>query len=150
MSTSTKRIQKELAEIVKSPSSNIRLDTVDDITKWTGLLVGEQGTPYHEGLFRFEITYPSNYPFKPPVFKFSTRIYHPNVDEEGSICLGILKSDTWKPATKMKGVLESILQLLAEPNPDDPLLADIAELFKSDRSKFDDIAREWTKKHAII
>jgi ubiquitin-conjugating enzyme E2 D/E len=60
-----------------------------------------------------------------------------------------LKQDAWKPATRMKNVLESIVQLLREPNPDDPLLVDIANLYKTDKLKFDETAREWTKKYAI-
>lgn len=67
------------------------------------------------------VTFEKEYPFKAPVVRFQTRLYHPNVDEKGSVCLSILKADHWKPQTQMKAVFEAILNLLLEPNPDDPL-----------------------------
>jgi ubiquitin-conjugating enzyme E2 D/E len=146
--TSAKRIQKELSDIVKNPIPNISLDNVETLTEWTGVLIGPQGTVYEGGFFRFIVKFPDDYPFKAPIVKIVTKVYHPNVDSEGSICLGILKSDAWKPATQMKNVFQSIVNLLIEPNPDDPLETDIADIYKTNRSKFDATAREWLKKHA--
>ena len=61
--------------------------------------------------------------------RFITRIYHPNIDKLGRICLDILK-DKWSPALQIRTVLLSIQALLSAPNPDDPLANDVAELWK--------------------
>ena len=88
-------------------------------------------TPYAGGLFRLEISIPQRYPFEPPVVRFMTPIYHPNVDTAGRICLDLLKSQprgTWKPSVSLSALLTSIQLLMAEPNPDDGLLPDVVRL----------------------
>lgn len=56
--------------------------------------------PYDKGAFRVELIFPAEYPFKPPRITFKTKIYHPNVDEKGQVCLPIISAENWKPATR--------------------------------------------------
>uniref|UniRef100_A0A671G383 UBC core domain-containing protein n=1 Tax=Rhinolophus ferrumequinum TaxID=59479 RepID=A0A671G383_RHIFE len=91
------------------------------------------------------------YPFEPPQIRFLTPIYHPNIDSAGRICLDILKlppKGAWRPSLSIATVLTSIQLLMSEPNPDDPLMADISSEFKYNKPVFLRNARQWTEKHA--
>lgn len=71
----------------------------DNILKWTGTIKPLM-PPYDEGAFKIELIFPTEYPFKPPILTFKTKIYHPNIDEKGQVCLPIINAANWKPATK--------------------------------------------------
>ena len=94
-----------------------------------------------------EMTFPNEYPFKPPKVKFITKVYHCNVNDKGGICLDLLK-DNWSPAIKVSQLLLSIQSLLTDPNTNDPLVPDIAKLYKENKKQHDKNAREWTQKYA--
>lgn len=140
---STKRISKEFAEVSQDPPPGftVALPPSESIHTWHVTLRPPQPSAYHPGVYGILLNLPTDYPFKPPVVKFVTRIYHPNVtnDSLGNVCLGLLKSDAWKPSTKLRSVLEAISNLLLEPQPDDPLEERIADEYRNDRA-------EWEKK----
>ena len=110
--------------------------------------MGPDDSPFAGGVFFLNIHFPTDYPFKPPKCTFTTRIYHPNINSNGSICLDILK-DQWSPALTISKVLLSISSLLTDANPDDPLVPEIAHIYKTDRAKYEATAREWTRKYAM-
>jgi ubiquitin-conjugating enzyme E2 D/E len=116
--------------------------------KWQATIVGPEGSPYHGGIFFLTIDFPSDYPFKSPRIVFTTPIYHCNINSNGSICLDILK-DQWSPALTISKVLLSICSLMDDPNPNDPLVPDIADLLRKNKVQHDENARMMTMKHAI-
>ena len=143
------RINRELSEIQREPPQNCTAGpSGDDIFKWQGMIVGPSGTPYEGGIFPLEITFPDNYPYMPPKIKFSINIYHPNIDSNGNICLDILKRKDWSASLTISKLLLSISSLMDQPNPDDPLVPNIAHVYKNDRTKFNEVAKEWTKQYA--
>jgi ubiquitin-conjugating enzyme E2 D/E len=145
------RIQKELNELIRDPPGNCSAGPKDDsdMYKWSGFIMGPEGSPYQGGMFNLEINFPQEYPFKPPKIHFTTKIFHPNImSSNGSICLDILK-DQWTPALTVSKVLLSISSLLTEPNPDDPLEPQIADLYKRNRPSFNEKAMEWTLRFAM-
>lgn len=89
------------------------------------MIEGPAESAHAGGKFELSLEFPIEYPFRAPKVKFNTRIYHPNVDDSGNLCVGLLKSESWKPSTKASTVLLTIEQLIAEPDPDDALVASI-------------------------
>jgi len=146
---SLKRINKELKDLTEDPPANCSAGPQgDDLFDWIATIMGPEGTPYHGGIFFLRINFPSDYPFKAPKIAFTTPIYHCNVNKSGGICLDILKGQ-WSPALTISKVLLSITSLLSDPNPDDPLMPEIAKLYKSNKAKHDVNARESTIKYAM-
>lgn len=81
------------------------------------------------GVFQLELFLPDDYPMCAPKIRFLTRIYHPNIDRLGRICLDVLKNN-WSPALQIRTILLSIQALLGAPNPEDPLNEAVAKQWK--------------------
>ncbi|XP_062866519.1 ubiquitin-conjugating enzyme E2 E1 [Trichomycterus rosablanca] len=148
LSTSAKRIQKELADIMLDPPPNCSAGPKgDNIYEWRSTILGPPGSVYEGGVFFLDIAFTPDYPFKPPKVTFRTRIYHCNINSQGVICLDILK-DNWSPALTISKVLLSICSLLTDCNPADPLVGSIATQYTNNRPEHDRIAKQWTKRYA--
>ena len=143
-----RRITTELKQLEKDPPMNCSAGPIgEDIFKWEATIIGPTETVYEGGVFKLLIHFSDRYPFKPPKIRFLTRIYHPNINSSGGICLDILK-DQWSPALTISKVLLSICSLLSDPNPDDPLVPDIARQYKENRVAYETTARDWTQVYA--
>lgn len=143
-----RRIQTELANIYKEGVDNVSMGPAgDDLFQWDATIIGPTKTPYEGGVFKLKIAFPPDYPFKCPKISFVTRIYHPNINSRGDICLDILKSN-WSPALTISKVLLSICSLLNDPNPNDPLMPDIAKIYTTNHELYEQTAREWTLRYA--
>ncbi|XP_064635252.1 ubiquitin-conjugating enzyme E2 T-like [Lineus longissimus] len=146
------RMKREVQIFQQSPPHGISCWTKGNhLTELEANIIGGEGTPYEGGIFKLEVNISDRYPFEPPKVKFVTPIYHPNIDNGGRICLDSLKmppKGAWKPSLNISTILTQIQQLMAEPNPDDPLMADISNEFCYNKPLFLKTAAEWTKKHA--
>ncbi|KAI1721123.1 ubiquitin-conjugating enzyme domain-containing protein [Ditylenchus destructor] len=130
MSASSRRLQKELAEMRNGASQLVKVLDVDEnnLLHWTLLLFPDR-EPYNKGAFKVTVNFPAEYPFKPPRVTFLTKIYHPNIDEKGQV------------------FIHSLISLISEPELDHPLRADLAEEYTKDKKKFFKSAEDYTKKH---
>ena len=146
---SLKRIKKELRDMIAKPSEMERAEpwSDEDMYKWVGTIYGPKGSPYEEGVFYVSIVLPQQYPFLPPKIHFTTKVFHPNIDQKGRVTLDIL-ANYWSPALSIAKILTSLSSLLSDPNPEDALVPEIAKLFKVDKCKFNQTAKEWTAKYA--
>ncbi|KAL8263864.1 hypothetical protein R6Q59_021994 [Mikania micrantha] len=146
----SKRIFKELKDLQSDrPTSIISAGPVaDDIFHWQATIMGPPDSPYSGGVFQVTIHFTQDYPFKPPRLALRIKVFHPNITSDGHICLDILIQE-WSPANTISKVLLSIGSLLTDPNPDDPLVPEIAHMYKTDRNKYETTARSWTQKYAM-
>tara|TARA_Y100000996_G_C22320453_1_gene560123 strand:+ start:35 stop:484 length:450 start_codon:yes stop_codon:yes gene_type:complete len=143
------RIQKELQEMTNNPPANCSAGPDgEDLYTWQASIMGPDGSPFQGGVFWLKISFPKDYPFKPPKMQFLTKLYHPNISATGAICIDILK-EQWSPALTVSKVLLCICSLLDDPNPDDPLVPEIADLFKKDKAAYEQKARDWTLIYAM-
>ncbi|CAF3872779.1 unnamed protein product [Adineta steineri] len=123
-------------------------DPSKDVIHWIGWIEGAEETPYTGGKFHLTMDFPTDFPFKPPRVKFLTPIYHPNISTEGVICLDILHSQ-WSAALSVRTLLISLSSLLNDPNPDHGLNKDALQLYRTDKEKYKEIAKQWTITHAM-
>ncbi|GAA6056969.1 hypothetical protein JCM3770_001991 [Rhodotorula araucariae] len=140
-----KRIIKRL--VSDSPPGISATPHEDNLRYFDVVISGPDSSPFEGGKFKLELFLPEDYPMAPPKVRFLTKIYHPNIDKLGRICLDILK-DKWSPALQIRTVLLSIQALLSAPNPDDPLANDVASHWKENEKDAMRVSREWTQKYA--
>jgi len=144
------RLKIELLEMQKDPPVNCSAGCLnDDIFEWQATILGAKDGPYEGGVFYLNLRFSNDYPFKPPHCKFITKIFHPNINSSGIICLDILK-ENWSPALTVGKLLLSICSLMEEPNPDDPLVPIIADLYKKDKELYFLKAIEYTMHYATV
>ena len=145
-----RRIKREIKEMNNNPLVNNETGPInnDNLFKWKAIIIGQKDTPYVGGEFILNIDIPAEYPFRPPIVRFVSEIFHCNINANGFICLDIL-SEKWSPALTISNVVSSIKSLLSNPNLDKPLVHGIAKIYRSDKEKHDRIARDWTRKYAM-
>merc|ERR1712199_115263 len=148
MAAMPRRIVKETSRLMQEPPPGISATPFEENLRYFNVIIaGPEGSPYQTGAFKLELFLPADYPMVPPKVRFLTKIYHPNIDKLGRICLDILK-DKWSPALQIRTVLLSIQALMSAPNPDDPLANDVADHWKSNEAAAMQSAKEWTEKFA--
>ena len=150
-SGSTRRLMRELTKIQKKEGDEnceykVWLKSEENLFHWGAKIKGPKDTAYEEGVFELDIKFGESYPYKPPAVKFLTKMYHPNISSDGSICIDILKSHSWSPAQKVDSILRSLISFLVDPNPSDPLRSEVARHYKNDREGYDRSVRDLIKK----
>ncbi|KAJ5191763.1 uncharacterized protein N7498_010748 [Penicillium cinerascens] len=141
-----RRVGKELADIHKDKDSQIQVEPIgnqEDITHLRGSFPGPPDTPYQGGTYNIDIKIPTDYPFRPPVMKFETKVWHPNISSQtGAICLDTL-GNAWSPVLTVKSSLLSLQSLLSTPEPKDPQDAEVANMMLQNPREFERVARQW-------
>ena len=147
------RIKKELEMLATDPGPGVSAWTIeDDMTNLGAQIQGPQDSPYAEGTYYLSIQLPERYPFEPPRVRFITPIYHPNIDNDGRICLDTLKMQpqgSWSPSVNINTLLLTIRMLMQTPNADDGLVPEITEEYKRNVALWHKKALEHTRKYAV-
>ncbi|KAJ9071264.1 Ubiquitin-conjugating enzyme E2 35 [Entomophthora muscae] len=144
------QLLRKIERLMNDPAPGIDARPHEDNLRYFDVIInGPDQSPFEGGIFKLELFLPEEYPMAPPKVRFLTKMYHPNIDKLGRICLDILK-DRWSPALQIRTVLLSIQALLSAPNPDDPLANDVAQHWKENEKDAILTAREWTRKYAHL
>lgn len=127
----TKRLQGELMNIVMLQNKDISaFPESDNIFKWVGTITGPSETVFESLVYKLSLEFSNGYPYSPPIVKFVTPCFHPNVDTNGNICLDILK-EKWTALYDVQSILISIQSLLGEPNNKSPLNPSAAQMWSN-------------------
>ncbi|XP_011304222.1 ubiquitin-conjugating enzyme E2 T-like [Fopius arisanus] len=154
MQVAERRLKRELSKLMAKPPEGISCYQKDErMNVLIATISGPRGSPYEGGLFNLEVEVDAHYPFHPPKMKFITSVYHPNIDTGGRICMDLLKipkddSGGWNPTITLESLFVAVQLLLENPNPDDPLMPDIANEYRLNKLVFEEKARRFTATHA--
>merc|ERR1712183_244588 len=129
-----KRLMKERTLMESQEDSRFELGPSPDILEWNVILKSEV-EPYASFNIPMKVVFTSTYPFKGPSIFFNCKMYHPNVDDSGKLCMAVLDK-AWKPTMKVAELLKTIIVMLEDPNTDDPLNSEACELFRSKKSEY--------------
>ena len=128
-STAMRRLIRDLKKIEDETPNGINATPVDeDLMEWEAFIFGPEETIWEGGIFKLLMTFSEDYPNKPPEVRFITNVFHPNVYNDGTICIDILKHQ-WSPIYDVTAILTSLQSLLCDPNPNSPANAIAAKLF---------------------
>eukprot|EP00898_Chlorokybus_atmophyticus_P002767 jgi/Chlat1/3491/Chrsp23S03680 len=130
------RLQKDISELNLSHTTSINFPNGKDRLLDFEITIRPEEGYYSAGTFIFSFTIPPTYPHEAPKVKCKTKVYHPNIDLEGNVCLNILRED-WKPVLSVTSIIYGLQYLFLDPNPDDPLNHEAAEVLRDNPRQFE-------------
>ncbi|KAG5840997.1 ubiquitin-conjugating enzyme E2 R2-like [Anguilla rostrata] len=144
MPSSQKALMLELKSLQEEPVEGFRITLVEesDLYNWEVAIFGPPNTLYEGGYFKARVKFPIDYPYSPPTFRFLTKMWHPNIYENGDVCISILHppvddpqsgelpSERWNPTQNVRTILLSVISLLNEPNTFSPANVDASVMFR--------------------
>lgn len=142
------RLMRDLKKLQNEPMPDIHAKPTQNLMVWKAVIIGPQDTPWEGGTFKLLLEYTEEYPIKAPAVRFTTRIFHPNVYNDGTICLDVLQNQ-WSPIFDVQTILTSIQSLLCDPNPESPANPEAARLFVDNRRAYVRRVREVVEKSWI-
>jgi len=128
------RATKDVSEMEEIPGVVVDFPDQNNLMIFNVTVTPSDGL-YKSASFKFTVNIPQTYPYDPPKVECNTLVYHPNIDWEGHVCLNILRAD-WMPVLNLGSVLFGLMTLFLEPNPDDPLNKEAAQLMIDRPSEF--------------
>lgn len=143
-------LKKQLRDLTKNPVEGFSAGLVDDsnLFEWQITVIGPPDTLYEGGFFNARLTFPKDYPNAPPVCRFTSEMWHPNVYKDGTVCISILHApgdsefgdetaaERWSPVHTVETIMISIISMLSSPNDMSPANVDAAKQWREDPAGF--------------
>mmetsp|Transcript_477 Transcript_477/g.1940 ORF Transcript_477/g.1940 Transcript_477/m.1940 type:complete len:166 (+) Transcript_477:171-668(+) len=143
-------LRKQLKELSRNPIEGFSAGLIDDsnVFEWEIMIMGPPDTMYEGGFFRAKMVFPKDYPNNPPSVQFVSEMWHPNVYDDGKVCISILHSpgddplgyeqanERWSPVQTVETIMLSIISMLSSPNDESPANIDAAKQFREDLPGF--------------
>ncbi|XP_055307480.1 NEDD8-conjugating enzyme Ubc12 [Sitodiplosis mosellana] len=141
------RIQKDINDLNLPKTCTTEFPDPDDLLTFKLFICPDEGF-YKGGRFKFSFKVGPHYPHEPPKVKCETLVYHPNIDLDGNVCLNILRED-WKPVLTINSIVYGLQYLFSEPNPEDPLNKEAAEVLQTNRRLFESNVAKAMRGHSV-
>ncbi|PAA65058.1 hypothetical protein BOX15_Mlig001003g2 [Macrostomum lignano] len=143
-SSAVRALQQELKSLNEEPVEGfkVKLKNDENIFEWNVVIFGPPGTLYQGGYFKALMVFPQDYPYSPPSISFVSKMFHPNIYDDGKVCISILHppgedpvsgelpSERWNPTQNVRTILLSVISLLNEPNTSSPANVDASVMFR--------------------
>eukprot|EP00612_Vaucheria_litorea_P001904 CAMPEP_0171455412 /NCGR_PEP_ID=MMETSP0945-20130129/2317_1 /TAXON_ID=109269 /ORGANISM="Vaucheria litorea, Strain CCMP2940" /LENGTH=167 /DNA_ID=CAMNT_0011980647 /DNA_START=141 /DNA_END=644 /DNA_ORIENTATION=- len=157
----TELLRRQLNELVKNPPEGVSVGLVNDnnIFLWEMLIVGPPDTLFEEGLFKATLEFPRDFPNNPPTMTFVSEMWHPNVYEDGRVCISILHppgedkyndqetaEERWRPILGVESIIMSVISMLSDPNDESPANIDAAVQWRKEKEAFKKRVRQCVRK----
>ncbi|CAM9281924.1 unnamed protein product [Heterosigma akashiwo] len=154
-------LRRQLHELNRNPPEGVSVGLVDDdnIFEWELMIVGPPDTLYEGGFFQARLNFPSDFPNMPPEMTFISEMWHPNVYEDGKVCISILHppgedkfndqetaEERWRPILGVESIIISVISMLSDPNDESPANIDAAVMFRNDLKEFKRRVRQVIRK----
>jgi len=154
-------LKRQLAELNKNPIDLVSVGLTDEsnVYDWEILIMGPDGTLYEGGFFKARLVFPPDFPNMPPTMTFVSEMWHPNVYEDGKVCISILHppgedemnaqesaDERWRPILGVEQILISVISMLSDPNDESPANLDAAVQWRKDREGFKKKVRQVVRK----
>eukprot|EP01084_Bolivina_argentea_P144758 253909_1 len=154
-------LRKQLNELNRNPPDGVSVGLVDDsnIFLWELIVMGPPDTLYEGGFFKAKLEFPRDFPNNPPTMTFTSEMWHPNVYEDGRVCISILHppgedkfneqetaEERWRPVLGVEGIVISVISMLSDPNDESPANLDAAIMWRTSQSDFKKRVRQVVRK----
>ena len=147
MAQALRHVMVRFREYNKDPIDGFFCEPSDDVLKWKFTLLGPHNTPFEGEVLKGTITFPINFPNVPPVIQFTSQIYHPNIYQDGKVCMSILHDtreenfydrpeEKWLPVHTIQSLVLSMLLIIQEPNLESPANLEAAKLMRDDKIQY--------------
>jgi ubiquitin-conjugating enzyme E2 G1 len=147
MAQALRHVMARFREYNKDPIDGFFCEPSDDVLKWKFTLLGPHNTPFEGEILKGTITFPTNFPNVPPVIQFTSQIYHPNIYQDGKVCMSILHDtreenfydrpeEKWLPVHTIQSIVLSMLLIIQEPNIESPANLEAAKLMRENKIQY--------------